>query len=426
MIGPASQCLTCAHWRLPLFRDDDDANYADAGEAEPTQTCEAYPAGIPDEVWANRADHRYPQAGDGGLLWASFEGAEFPAWAMDAAPQTAGQRAANDLIGLLTRAAAGVIDAEGHVHAPKGLGILSGRFVALPEGGGGMSDAEFDARQERVGRVIGESYDTHGTHVTHRDSNGAWAPERDAVHREIASDLYEAAVARGVPAEGRAVFSGGLGGAGKGTVLREHAGINVSDYVTVDPDAVKEALAERGLIPEIPEHPDLSPMERSVLVHPESQRISALIADMAYRDRRNIIWDTTMGSAEWTASVVADLRNRHGYTDVRGVFVDIPVEVSIERALQRYRLGQDDYLAGKGLGGRFVEPSYILSQRSPRGGTINRDAFDRLRDQFDTWSLFDNATHGHPPRLLAEGRGRQRHGSRGRSARPPGRRPAHR
>ncbi len=31
--------------------------------------CEAYPGGIPDDLWNNKADHRFAFAGDGGLLW---------------------------------------------------------------------------------------------------------------------------------------------------------------------------------------------------------------------------------------------------------------------------------------------------------------------------------------------------------------------
>ena len=72
----APQCLLCAHWQSPLDRGDDDS--------EPTQTCAAYPlpAGIPDEIWWNRADHRQAQPGDHGIQWEPFDGAEFPEYAL--------------------------------------------------------------------------------------------------------------------------------------------------------------------------------------------------------------------------------------------------------------------------------------------------------------------------------------------------------
>ncbi len=340
---------------------------------------------------------------------------------------------ADELVRLVR--AIGKVDAHGNVHAPPGMGEMSGRFVPKGLGDIGdaildalgadrrpgarrMTDAEFADRQERLERAVSGSYDDLATHVQHAIGNGygAWKPERDAVHREIATGIYRDAIARGVPAEGRAIIAGGLGGAGKTTVLRDHADIDLERFLTINSDEVKEVLAERGMIPEIPGHPDLSPMERSVLAHIESSRIAGLVADMAYRDRRNIIWDTTMGDPNWARGLVGKLRG-HGYDEVGSVFVDIPVEVSVQRALDRYRQGQDEYAAGKGLGGRYVQPSYIMAQRTPNGGTVNREGFDRLRDEFDSWSLFDNSVFGRPPVLVAKG---VRHGKRGRGSGPAG------
>lgn len=60
-----SQCATCARLRTPF-------------PAPPV--CEAFPDGIPDEVYHNGVDHRQPIAGDHGLQWTS-NGEEFPEWA---------------------------------------------------------------------------------------------------------------------------------------------------------------------------------------------------------------------------------------------------------------------------------------------------------------------------------------------------------
>lgn len=68
---PPPQCLSCTHWVSPLDRDGDDE----------TQTCAAYPDGIPDDIWWNKTDHRQPAKGDHGIQWES-DGAEFPEWAM--------------------------------------------------------------------------------------------------------------------------------------------------------------------------------------------------------------------------------------------------------------------------------------------------------------------------------------------------------
>lgn len=69
MLGPLSQCATCARMRP----------WTDSGG--PTATCEAFPGGIPDAVWTNTYDHRKEVAGDHGVRWES-NGQPFPEWAM--------------------------------------------------------------------------------------------------------------------------------------------------------------------------------------------------------------------------------------------------------------------------------------------------------------------------------------------------------
>ncbi|MFY1595478.1 phage portal protein family protein [Micromonospora sp. WMMD737] len=264
---------------------------------------------------------------------------------------------------------------------------------------GPMSDAEFAERQKMVEQAIGKARKTLSTDITHTTATGAWKPERDRLHREIAAELY--AKADKVPRDGKAVIAGGLGGAGKSTVLRDHAGIDQSQYLTLNPDDVKELMADRGLIPEVPDAPDLSPMERAALVHEESSRITKLLADMAYRDRRNVIWDITMSSEGGVTSRL-DALARHGYK-TRGVFVDIPVEVSVDRALSRYRRGVDKYRAGKGHGGRFVPPAIIRAQKTSGGATLNREVFDSLRDRFAAWAMYDNSVTGRPAQPIGQG-----------------------
>lgn len=262
---------------------------------------------------------------------------------------------------------------------------------------GAMTDGQFQARAARVEHVINQARKTHATDVTHTLPGGAWTPERDAMHREIANAIYER---NGhVPNERRAVVAGGLGGAGKTTVLTKHAGVDTSKYLTINPDDVKEELAKRGAIPEVPGAPDLSPMERSALVHEESSRIAGLVADRAMRDGKNIMHDITMSSGASVQKRV-DALKRHGYRDINGVFVDIPTEVSVSRAMSRYRRGADKFHAGQGHGGRYVPPSVIRAQRTSTGSTINRDVFDQMRGQFANWSVYDNSVDGRAPQLI--------------------------
>ena len=85
------------------------------------------------------------------------------------------------------------------------------------------------------------------------------------MHDSIIDDLY--ARASDVPCEQRAIIAGGLPGAGKSTVLERYAGIDRSQYLTINPDDVKEEMARRDMIPPVS---GLSPMEASDLVHEES------------------------------------------------------------------------------------------------------------------------------------------------------------
>lgn len=267
-----------------------------------------------------------------------------------------------------------------------------------PDHSAPMTDRQFEARAGMVTKAVGAAIKTHATDKTQVTESGRWKPERDRLHHEIANELY--ARAAHVPNRRRAVVAGGLGGAGKTTVLKGHAGIDPNDYLTLNPDDVKELMAERGLIPEVPGH-SLSPMERAALVHEESSRITSLLADKALRDGKNMMWDITMSSK---ASVVKriDALKASGYKDINGVFVDIPVEVSVERAMSRYRRGADKHRAGKGPGGRFVPPAIIRAQRTSSGATINRGVFEDIRDQFSNWSMYDNGVTGRAPQLITK------------------------
>lgn len=266
-----------------------------------------------------------------------------------------------------------------------------------PPGTGELAGLDPVKRGARVERILDDKMRRKlSTAATHTAGWDVWTPERDKIHREIANELY--ARAADVPSEGRALLLGGLIGAGKTTVLRDHAGIDPARYLVISPDDVKEELARRGLVPEVPGHPDLSPMERSALVHQESLRISRMLIDRALRDRKNVIWDGTMGNPE---NVVRNLNalETAGYDRIDAVFVDIPIELSARRAAERYARGVANYERGEGQGGRYVPRSVIDSFRYG-GTTLSRDTFDRLRDRFDSWELWDNSQDGQPPRML--------------------------
>lgn len=226
------------------------------------------------------------------------------------------------------------------------------------------------------------------------DNGGLWAPERARLHHDILAEAYTKAA--DVPCERRAIIAGGLPGAGKTTVLRDQAGIDLYRFLMINPDVFKEAMAERGVIPEVK---GLSPMEASPLVHEESSYLAQELADRAVGDGRNVIWDITMSTVQSVTSRIEVLR-RNGYTDIGAVFIDIPVEVSVRRADERHRNGEDRYRTGDGQGGRYVPDEMILAKADIKYGSVNRAAFEQVKHLFDWWLVYDNSVNGQPAEIV--------------------------
>lgn len=235
-----------------------------------------------------------------------------------------------------------------------------------------------------------------GTEIRHTVDAGheVWSEEREILHNEVIDALYSDAST--VPCEYRAILAGGLPGAGKTTVLNEHAGIDGSRYLMINPDIIKDVLADRGMVPAVE---GLSPMEATELVHEETSHLAKRLALRAQSDGRNLIWDVTMSTGASAEGRVEQLRAA-GYTRVEAVFVDIPVDLSIRRAEERHRGDQEAFLADSGNGGRYVSPDVIVAQSHRDWGSQNRLHFERLKDRLDAWSVYDNSVDGRDPVLV--------------------------
>ncbi len=261
-----------------------------------------------------------------------------------------------------------------------------------------LTDAEHADHIAAVRARLAEAH-SHGL-ATDRafaiDEDGqAWSAGRRRLHGQIIDDLYDRASA--VPCERSAVLAGGLPGAGKTTVLTLHAGIDLSRYLMINPDNIKEEMARREMIPQVD---GLSPMEASDLAHEEASHICKQLAMRASADGKNLIWDITMSSTDSTQGRIADLRAA-GYTHVEGIFVDIPPEISARRADARHREGHDAYRDGCGFGGRYIPVEVIQARSDPDWGSDSRRTFEQLKDRLDTWTRYDNSTYGHAPVLAA-------------------------
>ena len=263
-----------------------------------------------------------------------------------------------------------------------------------------LTDADYADHVRHVETALDKARaDGHETYLrfTVDPDHEEWSPERTPQHGSIIADAY--LTAADVPCERHVIIAGGLGGAGKSTVLERYAGIDMSKYVIINPDNFKEELAGRGMTPKVP---GLSPMETSTLAHEESSYLARRLAMRAMAEGKNIIWDITMSSEESVTHRIADLRAA-GYQRIDGVFVDIPVQTSVRRAEARHRRGHDLYLAGQGLGGRSLPADVTRAQADPQYGSINRRVFEAVKQEFDHWVIYDNSVDGQPPTLINAG-----------------------
>jgi len=207
-----------------------------------------------------------------------------------------------------------------------------------------LTDAERADRVRNIRDRLDEARDRGlATDVRYVDSaDSRWTADRQLLHRDLVDDLYGSAAH--VPSDRKAIMAGGLGGAGKSTVLEKHAGVDRSQYLTINPDDIKDAMAGRRLIPELE---GLSPVEASHLVHAESSYVAKR---RAMDDGKNIIWDIAMSCTPSTEERLDDL-DRAGYS-TRGVFVDIGIAEGGAARRCRHRQGHEHCRAGIGVDGR--------------------------------------------------------------------------
>ncbi len=287
---------------------------------------------------------------------------------------------------------------DDHAELRRRLGALPDGHPSGPDQPLRLTDAEWSEHVEEVHEHLADAQ-AAGLETKARfaiDADGeAWTADRRHVHSMIIDELYLKSAS--VPCDRKAIIAGGLPGAGKTTVLTEQAGIDLSQYLMINPDTVKEEMAKRGLIPDVG---GLSPMEASDLVHEEASHIAKQLALRAQADGKNVIWDITMSSLEKTQMRIENLRVA-GYAKVDGIFVDIPIEVSVRRADARHRDDHERYRAGEGLGGRCIPPEVIRAQADDKWGSVNRRTFEGIVSSLDAWSRYDNSVDGRPASLVA-------------------------
>lgn len=250
---------------------------------------------------------------------------------------------------------------------------------------------EFVARETQQAILDGMSTDK-----LYKDKKtNEWLPERKIMHENLLNELMNKY--KDIPSDKKVVFSAGLPGAGKTTVLTQYENLDVDKWATISSDDFKEMLAERGYVPEIE---GLTPMESSTLVHKESSYLADELLKRLSSQGKNLIYDFTCRDERRTKARIGKLTNQ-GYKtkDMQFIFVNIPIETAKERAKYRYLMGlnrgiENDYnnyqleFEGKDdkktrtLGGRYL-PESVIDNLKPKGtihDSVNAEVLIKLHE----------------------------------------------
>lgn len=264
-----------------------------------------------------------------------------------------------------------------------------------------LDDQQFAAHtaavEDAVSRALAAGLQTTSESL---DGDGeVWPADRAATHVEIVDAVW--ATAANVPDDGKALLIAGLPGAHLAdTLANPSAGVDITQYLTISLSDVKEIMAARELVPAVPDAGvELSPAERTPLLHDEAVAVANLIATRAYTEHKNIAWDLGLTDEGTAETMTASLREA-GYGEVVGIFVDVPIPTSVARATEAYRRALEDYRNGEGLGGRYVPEATITDLASPEFTSAPRVHFEEARDGFDDFQVWDDSVDGRTPELV--------------------------
>ncbi|MGD1223376.1 zeta toxin family protein [Streptomyces krungchingensis] len=232
-----------------------------------------------------------------------------------------------------------------------------------------------------------------------------WTPDRERLHEAVLEDFK--ARCAGLPRDGHAaLLTAGAPGAGKGGALRGLAewqgrddelgraltrvhGIDVRDYVVLDPDEFKVALSEHGGTPRLPDHARelpggrlLSPSETASLTHRESAFLQGVFEQWARAEGHNLLYDATLRDQRWNEQLLGDLR-AGGYDRRVLLSVEVPVEQCLAQNASRWQRGRADFDAGRDrYGGRMAPEDMIKDlyarSTSGRGFSVGRENAEKL------------------------------------------------
>lgn len=194
-------------------------------------------------------------------------------------------------------------------------------------------------------------------------------PERLKLHKKIIDEITKSAVCID-QTEPIAIIMGGSAGSGKSTFLKKNAPYMQSDKIwKIDADEVRAKLPEyKGW--------------NSPATHEETQDIvKELLDDYDQPCKHDLLYDGTMSNAKKYNPIIKRLKQL-GYK-VYLVFMDIPKDEAIKRALGRFKNNN----GGEAEYGRFV-PISVIDDFFKTGD----DAFQKLKKEVDGYIKIDSLT----------------------------------
>ncbi|WP_420079909.1 zeta toxin family protein [Streptomyces sp. JL4002] len=235
-----------------------------------------------------------------------------------------------------------------------------------------------------------------------------WEPERRAMHTEIV-EAFKAGQA-GRPRGGRAVLmTAGAPGAGKGSIqeslqrwqhedselgrrLSAVHGLDLRDYVVLNPDDFKEELFKAGGLPPIapedmalPFGRELTPAEMSGLLHTEASILRDRCEAWALQEGYNLLYDATLANEAAATSLLSSLQESR-YEQRVILSVEVPHAVSVAQNAGRWHTGRVAFEQGGNAYGGRMSPEGMIDAlygkaTTGQGHSISRENAVQLADR---------------------------------------------
>jgi len=233
-----------------------------------------------------------------------------------------------------------------------------------------------------IDQALAEGRDTQAKYDMLEGQVGHYTPEREAQQKDIVDSILAGHTT--AKHERKLVALGGMPGSGKSTFLRSTEGQALigaaKDYLVADPDEIKDHMAVRGMVPSARSIYLRDEGEAASLVHEESSHILNMLVNQAAQTGTNVILDLSLPNAEQLRRYRQHIEELGGHYDTTVVYVDVPKEVALQRAAERYMAG-----------GRYIRFPWLEDlPLNAQGHTPNRQAYDEVKREVARAVLVEN------------------------------------